>query len=66
MTLIEFLKAGNQIKANWNVISSYTRTVSVDDLDDEEHPLTKLDDIVNNAIVKIQIHTIYMMKMEKH
>ena len=50
MTLIEFLKAGNQIKANWNVISSYTRTVSVDDLDDEEHPLTKLDDIVNNAI----------------
>ena len=50
MTLIEFLKAGNQIKANWNVISSYTRTVNVDDLDDEEHPLTKLDDIVNNGI----------------
>lgn len=34
MTLIEFLKTGNQIKANWNVISNYTRPVRVDDLDD--------------------------------
>ena len=55
MTLIEFLKAGNQIKANWNVISSYTRTVSVDDLDDANGEALAVD-LTQNDVEKFLQH----------